>query len=85
MACGALELAGARESNDQHTFDQSKLQKLELCDKNSKKKSQSEVAAATFVKVNIWFDKPFDGERAPKFQIFSADFSVHEGFNLVFG
>jgi hypothetical protein len=41
--------------------------------------------AATFVKVNICADELFDGERAPKFQFFSTDFTVHEGFNPVFG
>jgi hypothetical protein len=39
VVCGALELVGARWSNDQRMFDQPKLQKLELCDKNSKNKS----------------------------------------------
>jgi hypothetical protein len=39
VVCGALELVGARWSNDQRMFDQPKLQKIELCDKNSKNKS----------------------------------------------
>jgi hypothetical protein len=39
VACGALELVGALGSNDQRMFDQPKLQKLELCVKNSKNKS----------------------------------------------